>query len=57
VVEGYHPSDAVYYHYQTTLDGKLEKFKTGNEDYALPPELVGLYESNDLGNGLTVPER
>jgi len=49
VVEGYHPSDAVYYHYQTTLDGKLEKFKTGNEDYALPPELVGLYESNDFG--------
>jgi len=48
-VEGYYPSDAVYYHYQTTLDGKLEKFRTGSEDYTLPDKLVYLYETKDFG--------
>ena len=57
-VRGYEPRDAVKYHYQTTLDGIMEKYVPGNEEFDLPPRLLELYRKKDYGpyalNG-TVP--
>ena len=57
-VRGYEPRDAVYYHYQTTLDGLMEKYIPGDEEFDLPKRLVDLYRKKDYGpyavNG-TVP--
>lgn len=47
--EGYKPADAIFYNYFTTLDGKIEKFRTGSEDYSLPDKLIRLYETKDYG--------
>jgi hypothetical protein len=47
--EGYRPTDAIVYHYHTTLSGKLEKFTTGDEDYDLPEKLIQLHENKDYG--------
>ncbi|MFP3859523.1 MAG: S46 family peptidase [Bacteroidales bacterium] len=49
-VEGYEPRDAVVYHYQTTLDGVIEKNKQGKKDYEIPGKLKKLYENKDYGN-------
>lgn len=57
-VRGYDARDAVRYDYHTTLDGVMEKYVPGDEDFDLPPRLVELYKTKDFGryasNG-TVP--
>ena len=57
-VRGYDARDAVYYQYYTTLDGIMEKYIPGDEEFDLPPRLVELYKTKDYGryavNG-TVP--
>lgn len=44
-IEGYEADDAVAYSEFTTLDGIIEKYKTGNPDFTLPLRLKELYES------------
>lgn len=57
-VRGYEARDAVYYHFQTDLDGIMEKYIPGDEEFDLPKRLVELYNAKDYGrygvNG-TVP--
>lgn len=48
-VEGYSPRDALEYHYQTYLDGVIEKSHMGYHDYVLPEKLMDLYASKDYG--------
>ncbi len=48
-VKGYEPRDAVKYHYQTTLDGVIQKNRKGIKDYAVPDKLKELYEAEDFG--------
>lgn len=58
MVDDYYPSDAVYYYYQTTLDGIMEKDNPEIYDYQVPQKLKELYYTKDFGeygvNG-TVP--
>ncbi|MBW6459391.1 MAG: S46 family peptidase [Bacteroidales bacterium] len=49
VVNDYYPRDAVYYYYQTTLDGILEKDDPAIYDYRVPERLKALHESGDFG--------
>lgn len=48
-VQGYNPRDAVYYHYQTTLDGVMEKYKPGDYEFDLPAKLIELWKNKDYG--------
>jgi hypothetical protein len=48
-VQGYHPADAVYYEYYTTLEGVMEKDDPDNSDFIVPEKLKTLYESKDYG--------
>jgi Peptidase S46 len=48
-VDDYKPLDGVTYDFYTTLDGVIEKWKTGEEDYELPGRLVELYNRKDYG--------
>ena len=49
VVNDYYPRDAVYYDYQTTLAGIMEKDDPDIYDYRVPVKLKELYESRDYG--------
>lgn len=50
-VSTYEPSDAVTYHYYTTLDGVIEKSKYKEiGDYQIPGKLKQLYEKKDFGD-------
>ncbi|MBK7681576.1 MAG: S46 family peptidase [Bacteroidia bacterium] len=57
-VRGYEARDAVYFNFQTDLDGIMEKYIPGDEEFDLPTRLVELHKSKDYGrygvNG-TVP--
>ncbi|MBL7923670.1 MAG: S46 family peptidase [Bacteroidia bacterium] len=57
-VRGYEARDAVYFGFNTTLDGMMEKYIPGDEEFDLPARLVELYQKKDYGpyavNG-TVP--
>jgi hypothetical protein len=57
-VRGYDARDAVRYNYMTTLDGLMEKYVPGHEEFDVPARLVELYNRKDYGrygiNG-TVP--
>ncbi|MFN0187978.1 MAG: S46 family peptidase [Bacteroidia bacterium] len=57
-VRGYEARDAVYFNFQTDLDGIMEKYIPGDEEFDLPMRLVELHKSKDYGrygvNG-TVP--
>ena len=57
-VRGYEARDAVYFNFQTDLDGIMEKYIPGDEEFDLPTRLVELYKTKDYGrygvNG-TVP--
>ncbi len=46
-VKGYKPKDAVEYHYQTTLDGIMEKENIKDEDFIVPEKLKLLYTSKN----------
>jgi hypothetical protein len=48
-VEGYRPKDGVVYEHYTTIDGMVEKNKTGNPDYEVMPRLIELYNKKDFG--------
>lgn len=48
-IKGYSPVDAVYYSPFTTLEGIIEKSKSGG-DYTLYPKLKELYYKQDYGN-------
>lgn len=57
-VEGYMPVDAVKYHYQSTIEGIMQKDNPNIYDYDVPTKLRELYKTKDYGryavNG-TVP--
>ena len=48
-VRGYDARDAVYFNYQTNLDGIMEKYIPGDEEFDLPARLVELYQKKDYG--------
>ena len=58
-IKGYKPKDAVYYTYQTTLDGVMEKEDPSNWEFVVPPYLKALYDARDYGrystNGNRMP--
>jgi len=49
VVKDYCPKDGVYYDYQTTLEGIIEKDDPEIRDYRVPARLKELYENRDYG--------
>lgn len=48
-VKGYEPGDAVYYEYQTTLEGVMEKEDPDNWEFVVPDRLKELYRKKDFG--------
>lgn len=48
-VKGSNPRDAVYYGYQTHLDGVMEKYVPGDYEFDVPAKLVNLYNAKDYG--------
>lgn len=48
-VNGYSPSDAIYYHPVTYLDGVMEKYVPGDYQFDLPEKLIDLYKTKDYG--------
>ena len=48
-VDGFKPRDGIIYEHYTTLDGIIEKNKTGNPDYEIPEKLKTLWENKDYG--------
>ena len=48
-VGGYHPADAVYYDYVTTLFGVMEKKDPGHHEFVVPGSLMQLYMDKDYG--------
>ncbi|MDR0749626.1 MAG: S46 family peptidase [Tannerellaceae bacterium] len=48
-IKGYNPRDAVYYEYQTTLDGVMEKEDPDNWEFVVPDKLKELYAAKDFG--------
>lgn len=48
-VQGSNPSDAIEYHYQTTLDGVMEKYIPGDYEFDVPQRLIQLYNQKDYG--------
>ena len=48
-VQDYYPKDAVYYYYQTTLKGIMEKKDPNNEEFIVPKKLSELYDVKDYG--------
>ncbi len=49
-VNGYHPRDAVYYDYFTTLSGVMEKEDPGHHEFVVPEKLKELYQNRDFGD-------
>ncbi|WP_205529430.1 S46 family peptidase [Taibaiella koreensis] len=48
-VGGYHPQDAVTYDYYTTIDGLLDKYKPGDEEFDLPQNFLDLCKTKEYG--------
>lgn len=48
-VLSYNPQDAVHYDYYTTLDGFMDKYKPGDDEFDAPADLVSLYDKKDYG--------
>jgi hypothetical protein len=48
-VRSYHPADAVYYHYYTTLEGVMEKEDPTNYEFVVPEKLKELHQAKDYG--------
>jgi hypothetical protein len=49
VVNDYKPADGVYYDFQTTLEGIMEKDNPEIHDYRVPEKLKELYKAKDYG--------
>jgi hypothetical protein len=43
------PSDGIYYHYQTTSKGILEKYNPKNYEFNLTPKMISLLKAGDWG--------
>ncbi len=48
-VRGFTPRDGVNYTYQSTLDGLMEKYIPGDEDFNVPLKLIELNKSKNFG--------
>jgi len=48
-VSDYKGKDGIEYLHYTTIDGMVEKNKTGEEDFYVKPRLLELYEKKDFG--------
>ncbi|RST26772.1 S46 family peptidase [Chryseobacterium lacus] len=48
-VAGSNPKDALYYGYQTTLSGVMEKYIPGDYEFDVPKKLIDLYNKKDYG--------
>ena len=48
-VEGYEPSDGVWYNYYTTTNGVLEKEKPGDPEFNVQPEILDEIRKGDFG--------
>jgi hypothetical protein len=48
-VEGYTPRDGVNYNHFTTLDGLVEKHRTGEEDFFVQQKLLDLHKNRNYG--------
>lgn len=48
-VLSYSPQDAVHFDYFTTLDGFMDKYKPGDDEFDAPKELVTLHKNKDYG--------
>lgn len=49
-IDDYSPKDAVQNLHYTTIDGMVEKYNTGIDDYYVKPRLLELYDKKDFGN-------
>jgi hypothetical protein len=49
-VDGSYPRDGEHYTPHTTADGILQKYYTGNPDFAISPKLKSLLEARNYGN-------
>lgn len=48
-VAGSNPKDALYYGYQTTLSGVMEKYIPGDYEFDVPKKLIDLYNKKEYG--------
>ncbi|MDO5017576.1 MAG: S46 family peptidase [Porphyromonas sp.] len=48
-VKGYEPRDNVYYGYQTTMEGIMEKWDDESPEFYLLPKVVDIYNNKDFG--------
>lgn len=48
-VAGSNPKDALYYGYQTHLNGIMEKYIPGDYEFDVPKKLIELYNTKDYG--------
>ncbi|MBK8346065.1 MAG: S46 family peptidase [Bacteroidetes bacterium] len=48
-VQDYEARDAVHYHWQTTIDGVMEKRDNKNAEFVVPQKLYDLYVARDFG--------
>ncbi len=48
-VNGYNPSDAVYYEPVTYLEGVIEKYKPGDYEFDVSDKMLKLFENKDYG--------
>ena len=39
-----------FYHYETTLDGVMEKYVPGDYEFDVPQKLIQLYNTKDYGD-------
>ncbi len=49
-LKGYSPRDNVYYGFQTTMDGVMEKEDSTNPEYTLHPKIKEIYLNKDFGS-------
>jgi len=48
-VEGYRPKDGVKYDYYTTIEGVMQKYVPGDDEFDLLPKFMELYQKRDFG--------
>lgn len=48
-VEGYSPKDGTIYHWQTTVDGILQKYIPNDTEFDLDQRFIDLYKNKDYG--------
>jgi len=48
-IRGSEPADGVEYHFETTLDGVMQKYIPGDYEFDVPEKLIKLYKSKNYG--------